>query len=213
MLLRCVKLGVQKGQIFGRLTLLKFARRGNENRIGWVCQCACGKRIWADARDLARGHTKSCGCWRVEHSRAKATTHGLSKTPAYGCWNGMIQRCLNPNDPDFRYYGGRGIKVCREWRKFEGFLKSMGPRPSSKHTLERMNNNGHYRPGNVRWATRLEQGQNTRKNRMITFEGETLCASEMACRHGLTPQQLAGRFYWGWSVKRALTQPLKKYHH
>jgi len=122
----------------------------------------------------------------------------------------MIQRCSNPNHPDYRHYGGRGIRVCERWLQAETFLADMGERPSAQHTLERKDNNGPYSPDNCRWATQIEQCQNLRKSRLLEYQGETLTIAEWARRAGLSPGALWGRLDRGWSVERALTTPARQ---
>jgi hypothetical protein len=106
-------------------------------------------------------------------------SHGGTGTPEYSAWKGMIQRCHNTKDKSYKNYGARGIRVCTEWRNsFAVFLDAIGKKPTSLHTVERINNDGNYEPGNVRWATRLEQNNNTRKNRFIESAGETKTLSQ-----------------------------------
>ena len=137
--------------------------------------------------------------------------HGHSResgrSPEYAAWDNMIQRCTNPKKANFKWYGGRGIGVCERWRtSFSSFLADIGPRPSLAHSLDRFpDNNGDYAPGNVRWATRAEQHQNTRANVQLTYGGETLYLTEWARRFGLPSGTLSSRVSRGWSTVRALT--------
>ena len=123
--------------------------------------------------------------------------------PAYECWRNMRRRCDNPNRPDYKHYGGRGIQVCPEWSSFHQFLADMGPRPSSDHSIERNDTNGNYEPSNCRWATSAEQKRNTRASAWVVVNGKKVCLTEAAellgthvqtfysrmSRHGLTHQQ------------------------
>ena len=133
-------------------------------------------------------------------------------TPEYTSWLGMRQRCRNPRNQDFPTYGGRGIRVCERWDSFLTFLEDMGPKPSRKHELDRYpDKNGNYEPGNCRWATRTQNVRNTRFNRLITFNGETLCLAEWAERTGISAGLLQGRLTrLKWTVERALTTPTRK---
>jgi len=121
----------------------------------------------------------------------------------------MKSRCLNPHVPQYPNYGGRGVTVCDAWSdSFETFLADMGRRPSPAHSLDRINVDGNYEPSNCRWATNLQQQRNHRKNRRITFRGETKCLSEWAESIGLGRSTLSKRFLAGWDVERALMEPL-----
>lgn len=137
----------------------------------------------------------------------KQTMHGMSRTPEYRARIRMITRCYNPNTPRYHMYGGRGITVCERWlNSFEAFYEDVGPQPSPAHWLERIDNHEGYEPGNVKWAERLEQMRNTRRNRYITFNGETLCISEWAERIDIGHAALMKRIN-RWGVERALTTP------
>lgn len=129
----------------------------------------------------------------------------------HGIWGGMIQRCENPKRKQFDKYGGRGIRVCTEWRvSFERFLADVGPAPSSRHSLERIDNDGHYEPGNVRWATNWEQSRNTRYNMFLTLNGKTMTLIDWATRLRMRRETIATRLKRGWSHEQALTTPVGK---
>lgn len=154
------------GHKFGRLTVLRFAGRKSKQSY-WFCRCECGTEFATYIGNVVRGLTRSCGCLHSEHSSAAATTHGetrqLSKTPEYACWVQIKTRCFNQNYVEFHLYGGRGITMCDRWRdSFENFLADMGRRPSRKHSIDREDVNGHYEPGNCRWATSSDQAKNRR---------------------------------------------------
>jgi len=119
----------------------------------------------------------------------------------------MVQRCTNANRPDYKFYGGRGIKVCDRWlNSFAMFLEDMGERPSSQHSLDRFPDmNGHYEPGNARWATKHEQMQNTRGTKLIEFNGESMGINAWARRLGINHASLQGRLRRGWPLEKALT--------
>lgn len=131
---------------------------------------------------------------------------GLRATRAYTSWDGMIQRCFNPNNKRFKGYGGRGITVCERWRKFHDFYADMGERPSGL-SIDRINNDGDYEPGNCRWATPKQQQNNLRTNAFIEFRGERLRKHEWARRMGISIGALFFRLQHGWSIERALTTP------
>lgn len=122
-------------------------------------------------------------------------------------WFGMKQRCNNPKHEAYARYGGRGIKICERWESFQNFMEDMGPRPGPEYSIERLNNDLGYEPSNCKWATRTEQSRNTRNNRRLTYNGETLCVSEWAERFGLHHNRITKRLESGWSVEEALTTP------
>lgn len=140
--------------------------------------------------------------------------HGMSHHPLRPLWISMVMRCTNPNRGDYRNYGAKGIKVCEEWETIFGFVasieKSIGPRPTPKHTLDRINSMGNYEPGNVRWATQSEQLRNQSRNHWITFDGETLCLTDWANKQGISKHTLLARIKkLGWTTHRALTESVR----
>lgn len=133
--------------------------------------------------------------------------NGMTKT--YRSWALAKSRCLRPADPRFDYYGGRGIAMCDRWAEsFQAFLADMGERPAET-TLDRIDNNGNYEPGNCRWATRKEQGRNKRTNRILVYQGEEKTLPEWADIFGFHRELVRKRLGMGWSVEKALTTPLR----
>lgn len=164
------------GQRFGRLVTLRRApdKVLSSGRVlpAWICQCDCGNETTVLAMFLPKGHTQSCGCLKVETAGRSARTHGATGTPEFRIWSVMIQRCHKVYSKVFEYYGGRGIGVCDRWRYgedgksgFECFIADIGYRPDPSLWIDRINNDGNYEPGNVRWATPSEQARNQRKRR------------------------------------------------
>ena len=150
------------GQRFGRLVVMQHVR-GERPYQYWSAKCDCGAEIEAEARQLKRGFKQSCGCL-LRELRAAMVTHGKSRrgavAPEYKCWQAMHQRCTDASRHNYARYGGRGISVCERWRDFVAFLEDVGPRPDRAHTIDRIDNDGNYEPGNVRWATKSEQSLN-----------------------------------------------------
>lgn len=148
------------GRAFGRLLVLSRGENKGQHTT-YLCACECGQQVTVRAQSLRRGETTSCGCLRRERQAALRTTHGRYATPTYRSWASMIARCTNKKHRQFHDYGGRGITVCERWKSFINFLADMGERPAER-TLDRVDPDGNYEPGNCRWATALEQRHNRR---------------------------------------------------
>lgn len=196
------------GQRFGRLTVAEFVEvRKSKKR--WKCQCDCGGVTIATTTHLRSGNTKSCGCLAKEAAAQRFRKHGGRRTSEYCIWSHMTGRCHNPANAAYKNYGGRGVFVCDKWRRdFTAFLADVGPRPSLHHSIDRIDNSKGYEPGNVRWATRQTQNRNTRSNRLIEWNGETRTLVEWAEYLGIDYYTMHARLKRGWSVDRAMTEPI-----
>lgn len=198
------------GQKFGKLTAIKRDSITSSARgySFWECNCACGNTITCSLRNLSSGNTKSCGCVRGESRR----THGMSGSREYRIWIHMKSRCYNESDSRFYTHGGRGIKVCDRWlHSFDNFLEDMGLAPSGQHSIERLDNNGDYRPENCTWADFKEQANNKRTNWYITHNGETKTIKQWSEVYGVGYQTLLKRVRdYGWPFEKAVTTKPKK---
>lgn len=205
------------GKVFGSLTVLSIVRKRMED--GYThqiarCRCICGKLHDVPPKNLKKGATTSCGCMRGQNITKAKTRHGCSggKQGEYNSWCSLIGRCENPTNRKYLRYGGRGISVCDRWRNsFEAFFEDMGPRPSSRHTIDRIDNNGNYEPGNVRWATAVQQSRNRSITVTVSHDGETRPLSEWSEITGFSYKLLHERlFRRGWTTEMAFTPPVRR---
>lgn len=162
------------GQRFGRLVVTGLTASGGRRKAEAICDC--GTHFTTEVHSIVGGRTKSCGCLRIKHGHAVA---GVA-SPTYNSWAMMHDRCRNPNDERFAHYGGRGIKVCERWSSFPAFLEDMGERPPGR-SIDRIDTDGNYEPGNCRWATVQEQNLNRRASITLNVGGEAVTLKE-ACR-------------------------------
>lgn len=197
-------------QRFGRLVALRIGERAACGTFMWKCLCDCGNVIDVRGNHIRTGRTRSCGCLHLQSSRQANTTHGMRQAPEYNIWRKMLSRCLNEKDKQYSHYGERGITVCKEWRKFEKFFSDMGPRPTKKHSIDRIDNNKGYEPGNCRWATMKTQSRNRRSNINIKFKGKTKCLMGWAEETGIKYATLHWRIViMGWKPEVALTERVR----
>lgn len=195
------------GEKYGLLTVRGEAGSRGKRRC-WLVECDCGQQLTVIARDVRRGHSKSCGCLR---KKPYARKHGLSKnasgkqTREYNAWVNMKMRCNNPNAHAYPYYGGRGIKVCERWdSSFANFLADVGKSTRHLCTLDRIDPALGYVEGNVRWTSKKIQQANKRSTRWITYKGETLSIAGWARRLGLSHETLRCRIKRGMPLERAI---------
>lgn len=193
------------GSKFGKWTQAgaSFTLRGQ--RLA-VMHCQCGTRSVVPYSRLRSGTSNSC--------RSCLKTHGQSNSPTFRVWDGMRDRCNNPNHVAYSRYGGRGISICPEWDVsgggFERFLADMGERPSLEYQIDRINNDGNYEPGNCRWATRTEQARNKAKSHRIVVGGVEKSPAEWAQLYGMSVHTIRTRLRLGWTGERAVTTPARK---
>lgn len=192
----------------------------SSNKVCWKCLCDCGKYVTVRAGELRHGDTKSCGCLQKEiairNLNAARTIRLLNKRPRhwklYSVWYQMLRRCENQDDESYANYGGRGISVCAQWKNdfysFQSWALSHGYQEGL--TIDRIDNNGNYEPGNCHWATYKEQNNNYRRNVMLMFRGQERTIAQWSETTGLSHALIWQRiFSLGWPIERALTEPVK----
>lgn len=203
------KIAVHVGFKINRLTLVEFIEpklspKGKKQfRARW--RCNCGNEFEALIHHVRHSRTKSCGCLQKEITSAIRKTHGMSRTPEYGIYQGMIKRCYNHNAQFFEHYGWRGISVCDRWRGdhgFHNFMEDMGPRPSPKHSIERVENNGNYEPENCIWLLRVEQPKNRRTSVILELNGVRRCQNDFADFLKINRVTVAVYLNRGWSAEQ-----------
>lgn len=199
------------GNLFGRLRVISLNEFRN-HRSFWICECSCGKTVTIMGKRLTNGHTKSCGCLARDVLTKRNFKHGHStrknQSPEYKAWCHIKDKCFNSDSFDFYLYGARGISVCSRWSVFSHFLADMGLRPSSKHSIDRIDNDGNYEPGNCRWATSSIQANNKRTNRILSLNGKSMTMIQWANHLSICYGTLRDRIRRGWTHKRALTTPV-----
>jgi len=205
------------GQKFERLLVIQRVKNNKYGCSQWLCRCDCGKEKIILGNNLIRNITKSCGCLQKERatigSKIHNTIHGHAKnsqrSKTYVAWHDMLQRCNNPKDEIYKYYGGRGIKVCNRWLEFKNFLEDIGEIPKNL-SLDRIDNHGNYSLENCKLSTMKEQSRNKRSNVNITYEGKIWCLNDLAKEHNIHKDTLRYRLKIGLSIEEALTLPVGK---
>ena len=197
------------GDVFGRLTVIGYA--GQNRKPAWYCQCECGNITIAAPSNLRAGIIRSCGCLKTELWLEVRTKHGEAvigqMTPEYRLYFNAKNRCNNKGNKSYKNYGGRGIEF--RFDNFDEFLEEVGRRPSKAYSLDRIDNDGHYEKGNVRWATVLQQAGNRRDNINLTLKGRTQCVRRWATEVGMNPLTVYARLKRGWCDECAVFMPLK----
>jgi len=175
------------GQRFGKWTAVSLHPERQNKRTLWVCRCDCGTEKPVLTCHLISGRSKACLYCKPTGEDAPRFKHGSVNHPLYFTWRNMLDRCRNPNNQDWRIYGGKGIKVCEEWSSdFLAFVEDMGPKPSPKHSIDRKNSNGDYTKDNCRWATAKEQARNMSRNVFVDLDGRKVTLAEACETLGLS---------------------------
>lgn len=196
------------GQRFGRLFVDTWSHKDAYHKPYWICTCDCGTIVTVRGTHLVGNKIKSCGCWKKQMMTDRNYVHGRSDTVEYDTWAHMGSRCNNSNDEKYDSYGGRGVRLL--YASFSEFYADIGPRPSPQHSVDRIDNSGHYEKGNCRWATPIEQSRNRRSNRSISHNGLTKTIVEWAEKTGIKAGTIAARIdVYKWSVHDALTTPVR----
>ena len=205
---------VLSGRVEGTQLTVLGEGRNDSGKHAWLVRCDCGQTALVTGPRMVSGNTRSCGCLRqrlacVARAALKAgLRQPYSHYPEHNVWQHMVRRCERPSDPAYQDYGGRGITVCCRWREsFAAFITDMGERPTSKHTIDRKNNDGPYAPGNCVWTNRTAQNNNKRDNKRLTWMGRTQTVAEWCRELGLKPFTVYGRLNLGWSTEQTLTTP------
>lgn len=196
------------GKKFGSLTVIERCGSKN-NRAMWLCKCECGNQTIVDTHSLTSGNTKSCGCKRY----GGRFLHGEAKTKSrlYRIWAAMKSRCTNPKNISHASYGGKNIKVCMEWQRFEPFRDwAMSNGYADNLTIDRISSDGNYEPSNCRWATYKTQGNNTSRNHYVAAFGQKLTISQWSDKLGVPDRTIAARInLLGWNAEKAVSMPVR----
>lgn len=189
-----------EGRRFTRLLVLERAEN-YRGKTAWLCECDCGKRTIVTGRALVSGNTQSCGCLRKENILKATKTHGMSRGKYYQVWMAIKQRCNNPHNREWKNYGGRGIKICKEWEcDFKAFYEYISALPhfnESGYTIDRIDNNKGYEPGNLRWATWHQQVMNRRNTVHVEYEGEEYTLPDLAEKFDVSYSSILKRRFRG----------------
>lgn len=207
------------GKKFYRFTVISFAGKkiypSGLKQVFWKCKCECGSEALVGAASIKRGKHKSCGCLQREVTLKNFTRHGYAphgKPHAlYSKWCGMKCRCYNKRSKSYSFYGGRGISVCESWNyDFMNFFNDMSPTWKKGMTLDRIDSNGNYEPSNCRWATRKEQSNNRRSNKVYTLNGKSMNMAQWGSYLGGSKSSIGYRLKAGWRLEDALSAPISK---
>lgn len=196
------------GVKFGRLTVIEYIKGGK-----WICQCECGNKHIAATGDLNKNKVNSCGCYKSEYVKNKNYTHKLRNHRLYSIYHNMKSRCYNPNSTYYKYYGKRGVLICKDWLNDEGgfvnfYNWSIDNGYDESLTIDRIDVNGDYTPDNCRWVTRGVQMNNTNNNHYIVINGETKTLQEWSIVYNISDKTIRGRISIGWDDVKAVVTPI-----
>ncbi len=204
------RLIIKPGQRFNMLTIIHEVPK-HKTRRHFLCKCDCGQTREVALIRLTTGKTRSCGCIAIKILKQRFTTHGMGGHPLYNVWNSMKQRCSNPKQRAYYRYGGRGIRVCNEWLRFEPFKNwALSNGYKEDLTLERVDNDGNYEPDNCAFVSKKRQANNRKTNRFIDYKGETMTLADWGRRVGISPIVLLKRLNRGWSIEKSSNTPSMK---
>lgn len=195
----------------GLLSVIEYRGKTN-NKHYWLCQCSCVNKTLKiiDSGHLGENGVKSCCCLLNGQQNIK---HQKCNTAEYHSWSGMKSRCFNKKDRDFQNYGERGIRVCKRWlNSFENFYADMGPKPSQKHSIDRINNDKDYCPENCRWATIIEQNRNKRNSIILLLNDESHSIDEWSEIKNIKRSTIEARLRYGWTTEKILNTPTNHYN-
>ncbi len=198
------------GQKFGRLKAIRYIGKSKGKQTLWECQCDCGNIVNVHQQNLKSGHTKSCGCYNVELIRKRETIHGETKTRLYNIWHDMNYRCYSKKQKSHKDYAGKGITVCKEWKdSFENFRDWAYQNGYADNlSIDRKDSNGNYCPENCRWATDVQQANNTSRNLIFTVDGYTDTLANLCRKYNMPYTIVHSRVRRGWNIEKALKEPI-----
>lgn len=207
------KIKDHKGEVYGRLTVLYFIKR-EKNKTYWKCKCECGNEIIIPITYLTTGDTQSCGCLRKEVTAKTSKKNSFVKNHRlYSIWIDMRRRCYNKNRKSYKYYYKKNICICEQWKndfaEFQDWSLKNGYKDNL--TIDRINNDGNYEPGNCRWVTTFEQNNNMSTNHKIFYKGKEYNSMSAFCRiFNIDYEIFRGRIRHGWDIEKALNTPVRK---
>ena len=204
-----MKLIDMTGRVCGKLTVIEQADRNTLGQALWRCVCECGNECVTTGVYLRSGHTKSCGCLCADKLRDIRTTHGDSTARLYRIWKDILRRCEDPRRRGYVDYGGRGIKICDEWKSYEAFKEwALSNGYNDALSIDRINNDEGYCPSNCQWTDDVTQANNKRSNRLITIEDKTMTMAQWSRETGISYGALQRRISSGWDPADAVTLPI-----